>query len=425
MSNDTFVIVKYDYSAQDRQELSIQKNERLRLIDDTRNWWQVENDRGIIGYVPSNYVRKESFVEKAKESFKGFGKPSKSKTFETNGQSDFNAVNQKSDFQTGRLEFASNSSNGTGGRIKESSNVGTSYAKAKYAYEPQRDDELRLSKGDLVVVIEKSSDGWWKGQCRGKTGWFPSNYVEDASVEKFSPSRNVEGDNSTVMIPPKNDIMEVVVAMYSFDAQSAEELSFQKGERLEIIDHPAHDPEWWMARNSRGETGLVPTNYIKVVDRNSPAAEEFSNVRQTNGRTGNGSISIPMSSKEYTPSSAHSGFANPSAGDNPESYSSKPWFYGKITRVEADAQLNARGDNGDFLVRDSESNPGDYSVSLKSADRNKHFKVEVDKAAGKFKIGTRTFASLDDLIKYYMSSPIYTNDKTNERLFLIKPLRKY
>ncbi len=35
---------------------------------------------------------------------------------------------------------------------------------AKYTYEPQRDDELRLYKGDVVVVLEKSSDGWWKGQ---------------------------------------------------------------------------------------------------------------------------------------------------------------------------------------------------------------------------------------------------------------------
>lgn len=40
----------------------------------------------------------------------------------------------------------------------------TSYAVAKYSYEPQREDELRLSKGDVVTVTEKSSDGWWKGQ---------------------------------------------------------------------------------------------------------------------------------------------------------------------------------------------------------------------------------------------------------------------
>ncbi|KAK6033944.1 SH3 domain protein [Cooperia oncophora] len=34
-------------------------------------------------------------------------------------------------------------------------------------------------------------------------------------------------------------------------------------ERLDIIDHPAHDPDWWLARNSAGQQGLVPKNYIE------------------------------------------------------------------------------------------------------------------------------------------------------------------
>lgn len=39
---------------------------------------------------------------------------------------------------------------------------------------------------------------------------------------------------------------------------------FRSGEQLDIIDHPADDPEWWTARNSVGHSGLVPRNYIKV-----------------------------------------------------------------------------------------------------------------------------------------------------------------
>jgi hypothetical protein len=38
------------------------------------------------------------------------------------------------------------------------------YAIAKFAYEPQRDDELRLSKGDHLNVLDKSADGWWRGE---------------------------------------------------------------------------------------------------------------------------------------------------------------------------------------------------------------------------------------------------------------------
>lgn len=68
--------------------------------------------------------------------------------------------------------------------------------------------------------------------------------------------------------------------------------------------------------------------------------------------------------------------------------------------------------------------PGDYSISLKATGRNKHFWVQVDNGNKTFKIGTRIFTTMDALLKHYMASPIYTNDKTNERLFLIKPLPK-
>uniref|UniRef100_A0A914RVN6 SH2 domain-containing protein n=1 Tax=Parascaris equorum TaxID=6256 RepID=A0A914RVN6_PAREQ len=37
-------------------------------------------------------------------------------------------------------------------------------------------------------------------------------------------------------------------------------------------------------------------------------------------------------------------------------YAGQPWYYGRLTRDESDAQLNARGVDGDYLVRDSESN---------------------------------------------------------------------
>ena len=37
----------------------MRRNERLLLIDDSKHWWRVQNNRMQTGYVPSNYVRKE------------------------------------------------------------------------------------------------------------------------------------------------------------------------------------------------------------------------------------------------------------------------------------------------------------------------------------------------------------------------------
>jgi hypothetical protein len=44
----------------------------------------------------------------------------------------------------------------------------------------------------------------------------------------------------------------------------------------------------------------------------------------------------------------------------------KDWYYGMIKRHECDDMLNLYGVDGDFVIRDSETNVGDYSVSLKA-----------------------------------------------------------
>ncbi len=60
--------------------------------------------------------------------------------------------------------------------------------------------------------------------------------------------------------------------------------------------------------------------------------------------------------------------------------------------------------------------PGDFSVSMKARDKNKHFWVRVQ-SDGTYGIGTRRFGNLEELIAHYKNSPIYSNDK-GEKLFL-------
>ncbi|XP_034936680.1 unconventional myosin-Ie-like [Chelonus insularis] len=50
--------------------------------------------------------------------------------------------------------------------------------KALYDYEPQDLDELGLKEGAVIEVIKEHEGGWWFGRWKGKTGLFPSNYVE-------------------------------------------------------------------------------------------------------------------------------------------------------------------------------------------------------------------------------------------------------
>ena len=40
--------------------------------------------------------------------------------------------------------------------------------------------QLILAAGDIIDVTKQTSSGWWQGTCNGSSGWFPSNYTEEA-----------------------------------------------------------------------------------------------------------------------------------------------------------------------------------------------------------------------------------------------------
>lgn len=401
------IFAKYDYEAQEPQELSINKNERLTLIDDSKNWWKVSNAAGRVGFVPSNFVRREGFMDKVKGSLsaqrRAKPQPQHPTTNAFGGQD-----------ENGQSSAGQASSNGNGHAASPNNNSGPRpIAVAKFAYAPQRDDELALSKGMTLRILDKSADGWWKGEFDGAVGWFPSNYVaqkEDGAdavglgVSVVGGERGGSGEKR-LPLAPGEEVLETVLCLFSFTAQSEEELSFEKGERLWIVEHPAHDPEWWRARNAQGQSGLVPTNYIQVV-----AAEPSPAPSQTSSGGGSG---MPLAThnngaSKLTPSGAKARAGGRFAGER--------WYFGRLSREESDALLNDYGSDGLFIVRDSESNPGDLSISLKAVARNKHFWVRV--ADDGFRIGNRHFPDMATLIHHYTNHPIYTNDKTGERLFI-------
>lgn len=51
-------------------------------------------------------------------------------------------------------------------------------AEVIHGFVGESEKELSLDVGDYVVVRKVSPSGWSEGECRGKAGWFPSEYVE-------------------------------------------------------------------------------------------------------------------------------------------------------------------------------------------------------------------------------------------------------
>jgi len=55
--------------------------------------------------------------------------------------------------------------------------------RAIFKFKGTNNDELKFKKGDIITITQKEDGGWWEGTLDGKTGWFPSNYVEDMPRE--------------------------------------------------------------------------------------------------------------------------------------------------------------------------------------------------------------------------------------------------
>ena len=116
--------------------------------------------------------------------------------------------------------------------------------RALYDYHPQSSDELEVRDGDLLFILEKSTDDdWWK--CKKKAedddddepeGLVPNNYVEEAKV------------------------LYSAKAQYEYSAQTEEELSLREEEVVQVYDNS--DPDWTLV-GLRGGYGFVPAIFIE------------------------------------------------------------------------------------------------------------------------------------------------------------------
>merc|ERR1712241_15618 len=49
---------------------------------------------------------------------------------------------------------------------------------ALYDYQAMAEDEISFDPNDIISNIEMVDEGWWIGECHGRFGLFPANYVE-------------------------------------------------------------------------------------------------------------------------------------------------------------------------------------------------------------------------------------------------------
>ena len=128
------------------------------------------------------------------------------------------------------------------------------------------DNEMYLSKGDYVKVLERASTGWWliKNE-EGLKGWAPSNFFCPAPQVKGNTECHVSTDEGKYAFEQQCDPQMScrIIADYKGDPYN-QELDLRKGE----FAHVVHKSEsgWWCIRDENGEIGWAPSNYLEVFE---------------------------------------------------------------------------------------------------------------------------------------------------------------
>lgn len=91
----------------------------------------------------------------------------------------------------------------------------------------------------------------------------------DKSSEKASIS--LSSSMSSITLAKKEDdnssVLKRVKAIFPFQATQEDELAMQQGELLDVLDMV--DDGWWVAKNEKGNVGMIPSNYVEVFSNKS------------------------------------------------------------------------------------------------------------------------------------------------------------
>ncbi|XP_069478729.1 SH3 domain-containing protein 21 isoform X4 [Ambystoma mexicanum] len=161
------------------------------------------------------------------------------------------------------------------------------WCKVEFSYMPENQDELELTAGETVEIIQEIEDGWWLGKKGGRVGAFPSNFVQECTspptgmvleVAKNNKLRQRLNENtflpngqdkSTNKTPgQKNNnkaaTKEHCKVMFDYLAANNDELSMKAGDVIQVLRKETEDDGWWEGELN-GKTGLFPDNFVMLL----------------------------------------------------------------------------------------------------------------------------------------------------------------
>ncbi|XP_054256717.1 intersectin-1 isoform X3 [Indicator indicator] len=299
----------YPWRAKKDNHLNFNKNDIITVLEQQDMWWFGEV-QGQKGWFPKSYVKlisgpirkstsMDSGSSESPASLKRVASPAAKATmsgeeyiamytYESSEQGDLTfqqgdmilVTKKDGDWWTGTLGDKSGVFPSNYVRLKDSEASGAAgktgslgkkpeIAQVIASYTATGPEQLTLAPGQLILIRKKNPGGWWEGelQARGKKrqiGWFPANYVKLLSpgTSKTTPTE----------LPKSTALPSVcqVIGMYDYTAQNDDELAFNKGQIINVLNK--EDPDWWKGEVN-GQVGLFPSNYVKLTTDMDPSQQ--------------------------------------------------------------------------------------------------------------------------------------------------------
>lgn len=158
-------------------------------------------------------------------------------------------------------------------------------------------------------------------------------------------------------------------------------ISLQAGKRYTVL---SSSKRWWRVRSETGEEGLAPSNFLSTENAPPPVPsrptatagdEDRPPPRPATGSSatlGRGARLTPPPLPSMRPRSSTT--STPRSSMTFDNLQNQVWFHSTIDRPTAE-QLVRRNKPGSFLVRSSQSNPDDYTLTARGSDRVLNLKI--------------------------------------------------
>lgn len=148
-----------------------------------------------------------------------------------------------------------------------------------YNYQASQSDELSVTEGEELHVIEDGDVEDWLKVCNscGQVGYVPERYVQFLCLPEEDPAQLDSSFSSTSSsgIKERAGSTGLAKALYSYQAQSAEELSFKEGALIRVIRCPLGevDDGFWEGELD-GRIGVFPSLLVEFLHDKEEKEEE-------------------------------------------------------------------------------------------------------------------------------------------------------